>query len=328
MVIASIVWTIDPIALHLGSLEIRWYGILWAVGLGLALWIQERLYKNEHLPTDWSDKLFFYMTIGVIVGARLGHCFFYEWYDVNSYAAEFYGINEPVHFLGLTFNYRNPYIENPFKLLKIWEGGLSSHGGAFGLIFMAWLLSKKHFHTGLVWIFDRLVIGVCLCATCIRLGNLMNSEIYGTATTMPWGFQFNGDTYADGSPLYSHPTQIYEMLYCIVAFIVCWWLYWKHEAYKYNGLIFGVFLIIIFLTRFGLEFIKLDQEAFEANHVLNMGQWLSIPFIIWGIWLIVRALKSGKENPPRAVAIAKAYIKAHPETDPELKTADAKQKKK
>lgn len=317
MFLASVVWTVDPIAFHLGSLEIRWYGLLWALGLGLALLIQEKLYKHEKLPADWTDKLFFYMTIGVIVGARLGHCFFYEWYETSSQVAHFYGIDKPVHFLGMTFNYRNPYIENPFKLLKIWEGGLSSHGGAFGLIFMAWLLSKRHFKTGLVWIFDRLMIGICICGACIRLGNLMNSEIYGNPTSMPWGFQFNGDIDEAGNPIFSHPTQIYEILYCLITFAVCWWLYWKRNAYEYNGLIFGVSLIGIFFTRFMLEFIKLDQEAFEAGHLLNMGQILSIPFVIWGIWLIIRAAKKGREVPPRAEPIAKAYIKQHPETDPE-----------
>ena len=318
MDLLSITWTVDPIAFHLGSLEVRWYGLLWAAGLGLALWIQEKLYKHENLPSDWTDKLFFYMTIGVIVGARLGHCFFYEWYETGSRVAQYYGIDEPIKFLGMTFTYRNPYIENPFKLLKIWEGGLSSHGGAFGLIFMAWLLSKKHFKTGLVWIFDRLMIGICICGACIRLGNMMNSEIYGNPTTMPWGVQFNGDVDAAGNPVFSHPTQIYEILYCLVTFAVCWWLYWKREAWKYNGLIFGVSLIGIFFTRFMLEFIKLNQEAFEDGHLLNMGQILSIPFVVWGVWLIVRALRTGKEEPPRAEPIAKAYIKAHPETDPQL----------
>ena len=314
--LSTVVWTVDPIAFSLGGLEVRWYGILWATGLALALWIEEKLYKNEHLPTDWTDKLFLYMTIGVIVGARLGHCFFYEWHQVGSPEAMYYGLDEPVKFLGLTFNYRNPYIENPFKLLKIWEGGLSSHGGAFGLIFMAWLLSKKHFKTGLVWIFDRLMIGICICGACIRLGNLMNSEIYGNPTDMPWGFQFNGDMDADGNPVFSHPTQIYEILYCLVTFAVCWWLYWRKKAYEFNGLIFGVSLIGIFFTRFMLEFIKLDQEAFEANHLLNMGQILSIPFVVWGVWLIIKALKHGREVPPRAEPLAKAYIKQHPETDP------------
>ena len=134
---------------------------------------------------------------------------------------------------------------------------------------------------------DRLVVGVCVTATLIRLGNLMNSEIYGTPTDLPWGFIF----VRDGQTVPCHPTQIYEMLYCIVAFVVTWLMYWKGKAYKREGLLLGVFLEIIFFTRFMLEFIKNDQELFEAGHLLNMGQILSLPFVIWGIYLIIRAYK-------------------------------------
>ena len=281
MILDYITWTVNPVAFSLGSLQVRWYGILWALGIWFCLLIQQRLYKNEHCPEGWVDKLFMYMVLGVIIGARLGHCYFYEWHE-----ASLLGL-QPVHFLGMTFNYRNPYIEHPLELLKIWEGGLSSHGGAIGLIIAAFLLDRKHFHKGILWIFDRLVIGVCITGACIRLGNLMNSEIYGNPTTMPWGFLFlnNGDQYP------CHPTQIYEMLYCLVGFVVTWLMYWKGRLYRRNGLIFGVFLEIIFFTRFVLEFIKLDQEAFESGMFLNMGQWLSIPFIIWGVFLIVRAFR-------------------------------------
>ena len=145
-------------------------------------------------------------------------------------------------------------------------------------------VSKK----GFIWIFDRLVIGVALAGASIRLGNLMNSEIYGTATTLPWGFIF----VRDGQTEPMHPTQIYEMIYCLVTFAVTYWLYYKKEAYKKTGLIFGVFLLGIFGTRFLLEFIKLNQEAFESGMILNMGQILSVPFIIWGIWLIMNSNKA------------------------------------
>ena len=281
-ILNSIVWNVDPVAFALGPLQVRWYGILWAVGIGLCFWIQQVLYKHDNAPQDWPDKIFMYMVTGVIVGARLGHCWFYEWHEASTLGLE------PIQVFSWTINYRNPYIENPIELLKIWQGGLSSHGGALGLITAALILNHKHFHTGINWIFDRLVIGVCITATCIRFGNLMNSEIYGNPTDMPWGFIFerNGDTVA------CHPTQIYEMLYCIVAFIVTWLMYWKTKAARHPGLIFGVFLEIVFFTRFILEFIKLDQEAFEQNMFLNMGQWLSLPFIIWGIYLIIHAAKS------------------------------------
>jgi prolipoprotein diacylglyceryltransferase len=214
--LSAIVWDIDPILVHIGEGGIRWYGLLWAIGIYLCYLIQVKLYKNENCPAEWTDKLFMWMVIGLIIGARVGHCWFYEWHDVTLPGMKAYcqymGIStEPVQIFGWTINYRNPYIEHPFKLLKIWEGGLSSHGGAFGLLTAAWLLNKKvfskepKFHTSLLWIMDRLVVGVCVTATLIRLGNLMNSEIYGTPTDLPWGFIF----VRDGQTVPCHPTQIY-----------------------------------------------------------------------------------------------------------------------
>ena len=293
-----VTWNVDPILIHIGDGGIRWYGLLWAIGIYICYLIELKMYKHENCPPEWIDKLFMWMVIGLIIGARVGHCWFYEWHDVTLPGMKAYcqymGIStDPVQIFGWTINYRNPYIEHPFKLLKIWEGGLSSHGGAFGLLTAAWLLNKKvfskepKFHTSILWIMDRLVVGVCVTATLIRLGNLMNSEIYGTPTDLPWGFIF----VRDGQTVPCHPTQIYEMLYCIVAFVVTWLMYWKGKAYKREGLLLGVFLEIIFFTRFMLEFIKNDQELFEADHLLNMGQLLSLPFVIWGIYLIIRAYK-------------------------------------
>lgn len=281
MNLLSIVWDVDPIAFTLGPLSVRWYGLLWALGIYLAYLVQVKLYKHDHCPDDWSDKMFTYMVIGVIVGARVGHCWFYEWHEAASLGLK------PVEFLGMTFNYRNPYIEHPLELVKVWQGGLASHGGAIGLITAAILLDRKHFHKGLPWFFDRLVIGVAVTATLIRLGNLMNSEIYGGPTDLPWGFIF----VRDHQTVPCHPTQIYEMIYCIVAGVVSAWMYYKTDAAKRPGLIFGIWLEIVFFTRFLLEFIKFNQEAFEENFVLNMGQVLSIPFIIWGVYLIVMAYK-------------------------------------
>ena len=168
---------------------------------------------------------------------------------------------------------------------------MASHGGAIGLITAAILLNKykfsryPQFQTSWIWILDRLCVGVCFTAFLIRLGNLMNSEIYGGPTDLPWGFIF----VRDGQTVACHPTQIYEMLYCLVALIITWPLYWKTNARRREGLLLGIFLEIIFLTRFCLEFIKNDQEAFEAGQILNMGQILSIPFILLGIYLIIRA---------------------------------------
>ncbi len=277
MLLNYITWNVNPELFSIGSLTVRWYGLLWAIGIWLALVVVQKIFKSEKLPDKWVDSLFMYTVIGTIVGARLGHCFFYEWKPLV----------EPVTFLGITFTYGNHYLSHPWELFYIWRGGLASHGGAIGILIAMYLYNKNVSKKGFIWVLDRLVIGAALTGAAIRLGNLMNSEIYGSATTLPWGFIF----VRDGQTEPMHPTQIYEMLYCLVTFGITWWLYWKKQAYKKTGLIFGVFLIGIFGTRFLLEFIKLNQEAFEAGMLLNMGQVLSIPFIIWGIWLIVRSSK-------------------------------------
>lgn len=273
-----ITWTVDPELFSIGPLTVRWYGLLWAIGIWLALIIVQRIFKHEKHPEAWVDKLFIYTVLGTIVGARLGHCFFYEWKELA----------EPVTFLGISFKYGNHYLTHPWELLYIWRGGLASHGGAIGILIAMYYYNKNVSKKGYIWIFDRLVIGVALAGAAIRLGNLMNSEIYGTATTLPWGFIF----VRDGQTEPMHPTQIYEMIYCLVTFAVTYWLYYKKEAYKKTGLIFGVFLLGIFGTRFLLEFIKLNQEAFESGMILNMGQILSVPFIVWGIWLIMNSNKT------------------------------------
>jgi prolipoprotein diacylglyceryl transferase len=273
-----ITWTVDPELFSVGSLTVRWYGLLWAIGIWLALVIVQKIFKHEKHPEAWVDKLFIYTVLGTIIGARLGHCFFYEWKELA----------EPVTFLGITFKYGNYYLSHPWELLYIWRGGLASHGGAIGILIAMYYYNKNVSKKGYIWIFDRLVIGVALAGASIRLGNLMNSEIYGTATTLPWGFIF----VRDGQTEPMHPTQIYEMIYCLVTFAVTYWLYYKKEAYKKTGFIFGVFLLGIFGTRFLLEFIKLNQEAFESGMILNMGQILSVPFIIWGIWLIMNRNKA------------------------------------
>ncbi|HEY5593424.1 MAG TPA: prolipoprotein diacylglyceryl transferase [Paludibacter sp.] len=280
MLLNYITWNVDPVLFHLGPLTVRWYGLMWALGIWATLLITQRIFKHEKLPEVWVDKLFIYTVIGAIVGARLGHCFFYEWRLLP----------EPVTLLGITFKYGNHYLSHPWELLYVWRGGLASHGGAIGILIAMILFNKNVSKKGINWIFDRLLIGVAICGAFIRLGNLMNSEIYGNATSLPWGFIFlrTGET----QPM--HPTQIYEILYCLITFSIMWWMYWKKDTYKKNGLLFGIFLIGVFGSRFLLEFIKLNQEAFESNMVLNMGQWLSLPFIIWGIGLIIRSTRIPK----------------------------------
>lgn len=270
-----ITWDVNPTLIEIFGREIRWYGLMWGIGFLVGYEILLRILKNEKTPKDWGDKIFIYMFIGTIVGARLGHCLLYEhwfdWIDINGVLQE-------------------GYISHPFNLLKIWEGGLSSHGGAFGILTAMFLFNRYVSKRGFIWIFDRLVIGVAFTGACIRFGNFMNSEIYGEVTSLPWGVIFKHD----GQTLPAHPTQLYEMLYCLVAFGVTMFLYWKKKAYERRGLIFGVFLMIIFGVRFFLEFIKNNQESFEENMILNMGQILSIPFVVWGGWLIYNSLKKPK----------------------------------
>lgn len=267
--LSFITWTADPDIFHLGFLQVRWYGLMFAIGFLIGYKIVEKMWKKEDLPGPWLDKLFIYTILGTVIGARLGHCLFYA----------------PGH-----------YLANPIEIFKIWEGGLASHGGTLGIIIAVYFYSKRVTHKSMLWTFDRLVVPTGLVAAMIRFGNLMNHEIYGHSTTYPWGFRFieNMAAWKKGAPpvfsLPSHPTQLYEAICYLVTFAVCMWLYWKKDAYKKEGLIFGVFMIGIFLSRFFIEFMKNYQEDFEANMILNMGQILSIPFILAGVWFVYRAL--------------------------------------
>lgn len=273
--LSFITWNVDPEAFAIFGREIRWYGILWATGVLCTTMVVQRMYKSEKLPEKWFDSLFIYVLVGLIIGARLGHCLFYD----------------PAY-----------YLTNPLKMLMVWEGGLSSHGGAIGMTIGIWLYSKRVSKKSIIWGLDRLIVGVAIGAAFIRTGNLMNSEIYGGPTAMPWGFNFIRDTHwhypiADGGSgeLPCHPTQIYEALIYLFIFAIGLYLFYKTDAKNKQGLILGVSLIGIFLSRFFIEFIKNVQEPFELNMIasygINMGQLLSIPFVIWGIWLVWNALK-------------------------------------
>ena len=246
MMFDFITWTADPAIFTIGSREIRWYSLAFAIGFVIGYKIVERMWKRENLNPAWIDSLLIYTILGTVIGARLGHCLFYA----------------PGY-----------YLANPIEILKIWEGGLASRT------------------------FDKLVVPTGLVAALIRLGNLMNHEIYGHPTDLPWGFRFIENLHAwkrGADPIFSlpsHPTQLYEAACYLVTFVICMWLYFKKDAWKKEGFIFGVFMICIFGARFFIEFLKNNQEDFEANMILNMGQCLSIPFILAGIYFVWRALK-------------------------------------
>ena len=268
-----ITWTADPAIFTIGSREIRWYGLAFAIGFAIGYMIVERMWKKEGLPPAWIDSLLIYTMLGTVIGARLGHCLFY--------APEY-------------------YLANPIEIFKIWEGGLASHGGTLGIIIAIYFYSKRVSQNSMLWAFDKLVVPTGLVAAMIRLGNLMNHEIYGHSTDLPWGFRFIDNLHAwrmGAEPIFtapSHPTQLYEAACYLVTFAICMWLYFKKEAWKKQGLIFGVFMICVFGSRFFIEFVKNDQEPFEAGMMLNMGQWLSIPFVLAGCWFVWRALRNGK----------------------------------
>lgn len=261
-----ITWNVDPIAFDIFGYAIRWYGIFWATGVALCTFTISKMYKYEKLPEKWFDSLFIYVIIGLVIGARLGHCLFY-----------------------------NPeyYLSHPLSILNLREGGLASHGGAIGMTIAIFLYSRRISHRSMIWALDRLVVGVAIGATFIRLGNLMNSEIYGGPTTLPWGFMFlRGET----GNIPCHPTQIYEAAIYFIIYLLGLYMFYRTNAKEKQGLILGISLIGIFLSRFCIEFIKNVQEDFEQDMLLNMGQLLSLPFVIWGIWLIWNALKKNKET--------------------------------
>lgn len=253
-------WNASPEIFSLGPIHVRWYGLLFAGGFLVGYYIGEWMLKSENVPQKWIDSVFFYIIIATILGARLGHVFFYGW---------------------------DYYSQNPGEILAVWHGGLSSHGGTLGILVALFIYSKVVSKRSMLWIIDRIIVPTALVACFIRLGNLMNSEIYGVETSLPWGFIFerNGETVA------KHPTQLYEAFSYLITFVILMFLYLKTRAKNKEGLIMGIFFILVFGSRFFIEFIKEDQEAFESGMFLNMGQWLSIPFVLGGIFLVIRALK-------------------------------------
>ena len=265
MLINAITWNIDPEIFSIGQLSIRWYGLLFASAFLSAYIVFSRYLTTERLTSELLDELLIYCAVGTVLGARLGHCFFYE----------------PDYFLS-----------NPLEILKIWKGGLASHGAAIGILLSLWLYIRKH-KLSFLWLIDRIVIVVALGGAFIRLGNLFNSEIYGSPTNLPWGFEFVRDKLYDANTgellptVARHPTQLYEAISYLVIFSILLTFYRKRHSTLRDGYIFGVFMILLFSARFFIEFVKNDQVTFEAAMQFNMGQWLSLPFILAGVLMIL-----------------------------------------
>ena len=265
MLISAITWNVDPEIFSIGQLSIRWYGLLFASAFLFGYIVFSRFLTSERLTSEMLDQLLIYVAVGTVIGARLGHCFFYE----------------PDYFL-----------KNPVEILKIWKGGLASHGAAIGILLALWLYIRKY-KLSFLWIMDRIVIVVALGGAFIRLGNLFNSEIYGLPTDLPWGFEFVRDQLYDSTTgellptVARHPTQLYEAFSYLLIFAVLLTFYRKRKMKVRDGFIFGVFMILLFAARFLIEFVKNDQVAFEAGMQFNMGQLLSLPFILAGVLMIV-----------------------------------------
>jgi len=265
MVFKVISWDFNPEIFSIGNHGVRWYGLMIALGLYIGYLIFKRYLRGDKLTPEMVDSLLVHIAIASIVGARLGHCFFYE----------------PDYFL-----------KNPLEILKIWKGGLASHGWAIGILLALWLYYRKY-KIPFLWLMDRIVIVVALVAAFIRIGNFFNSEIYGLPTSLPWGVEFVRDKLYDSTTgallptVPRHPTQFYEALSYFLIFIASLVFYRKRNMEIRDGFMFGVFMIALFCARFLIEFVKNDQVAFEAGMSFNMGQLLSLPFIFTGIGLII-----------------------------------------
>ena len=265
MVFHAITWDFDPEIFSIGNHGVRWYGLMIALALYIGYLIFKRYLRGDKLTPEMVDSLLVYIAIAGIVGARLGHCFFYE---------------------------PDYYLKNPLEILKIWKGGLASHGWAVGLLLALWLYYRKY-KIPFLWLMDRLVVVVALASVFIRLGNFFNSEIYGLPTDLPWGVEFVRDRLYDSATgillptVPRHPTQIYEALSYLLIFIASFVFYRKRNMKMRDGFMFGFFMIALFVARFLIEFVKNDQVAFEAGMSFNMGQLLSLPFIFAGIAILI-----------------------------------------
>lgn len=267
-------WNVDPEIFWItDSFPIKYYGLFWILGLLLGYYIVQRIYKKEGIPLEDLEKLTTYIFVGIILGARLGHCLFYDWGYYSEHLVEIFlpiqEINGSYEFTGFQ--------------------GLASHGGTLG-VFIAIFLYWRKTKTNLLWILDRVAIGSAVTAAFIRLGNLMNSEIYGKPTDGTWGFVFERD---DMIP--RHPTQLYEAVAYLLIFGVLLLMYKSKKFKNRNGILVGTLFVLLFSARFFIEFFKENQVGFEDAMTLNMGQWLSIPFVVTGIVLILRSGQSSKK---------------------------------
>ncbi|TXB63200.1 prolipoprotein diacylglyceryl transferase [Phaeodactylibacter luteus] len=298
--LAFITWNASPEIISLGPITLRWYGLLFAAGFLAGLYIVKAMFKEEGAPEEWLDKIFIYMVVGAVLGARLGHVFFYDWDYYSQHLAE---------------------------IPMVWKGGLASHGGAIGIILALYIFSVRESKRSVLWILDKVVVPTALAGCFIRLGNLMNSEIVGKATDAPWGFKFprhetglwercqacaertgqqcmevaqmaSGDFCVELAQVPArHPVQLYESMSYLLTFFLLYWVYWKTDMKERQGRVFGLFLVLVLgVIRFGLEYFKTSQGGFESvvNGELSTGQLLSLPFLAIGLFFLFRPAGKAK----------------------------------
>ena len=259
--IGYIYWNVRPEIIQFGPFVVRWYGLLFAILFAIGFVIVRWMFRLENKDERQLDSLLVYVVIGTIVGARLGHCLLYE----------------PGY-----------YLRHPLEILKVWEGGLASHGGALGVVVAVYWFCRRRPELPFLWLLDRIVVPTALGGSLIRLGNLFNSEILGEPTHVPWAFVFER---VDMVP--RHPAQLYESVSYLLVFVVLMAMYRRLKAQTPRGLLLGVFLILVFTFRFLIEFVKERQASYEANLPLSVGQLLSLPFIAAGVLLVWRASRPG-----------------------------------
>ena len=274
-----IAFKLGPIPL-LGTIAVRWYGLLWVIGLTLAYLVVKRLYKEQKIKDEYFDPLFIYCFLGILIGARLGHCIFYE---PDYFLTSGKGLIEMI--LPIRMGDDGSWLGQTFGFHIIGYAGLASHGGTLGLMITLWMYVRKT-KLGIWTVLDNIAIATGTTACFIRLGNLMNSEIIGKITDVPWAFIFER---VDAVP--RHPGQLYEAIAYAILFVIMWQLHKKMPEKIGTGWYFGFCLTYIFTFRFFIEYTKEIQEAFEASLPIDMGQILSIPFIILGAYCMIRAKK-------------------------------------
>jgi phosphatidylglycerol:prolipoprotein diacylglycerol transferase len=253
-----LVWNVDPVLLHLGPLQLRWYGMLFAAGILAAyragVWSFERAGGSR----EEASRLLGYVVTGTVVGARLGHCLLYQ---------------------------PGFYLSHPLEILEVWHGGLASHGGVLGIVIAVWVFARRS-GRDMLWLLDRVAVAAPVAAACIRIGNLFNSEIVGRPSAVPWAVVF-----ARLDPYPRHPAMLYEAVAYLVIFAAMLSLERHTKLRERPGALAGIVLVLVFGFRFAIEFLKEPQEAFEAALPLDMGQLLSVPAVLLGLWLLGAAYR-------------------------------------